>query len=80
MCVNLNWFKSYGLRCSKRPCKCSVNSKMWQLINGHFTTMSGHFLPKNMVIFHKTEIQTVILRCLTSLNLNRFQRYDEKRK
>ena len=26
-----------------------------------------------MVIFHKTEIQTVILRCLTSLNLNWFK-------
>ena len=33
-----------------------------------------------MVIFHKTEIQTVILRCLTNLNLNWFQRYDKKRK
>ena len=27
MGLNLDWVKSYGLRCSKRPCECSVNSK-----------------------------------------------------
>jgi hypothetical protein len=29
-----------------------------------------------MFIFHKTEIQTVILRCLTSLNFNWYKSYD----
>ena len=33
-----------------------------------------------MGIFHKTEIQTVILRCLMSLNLNWYKSYDTKRK
>ena len=33
-----------------------------------------------MVIFHKTEIHTFILRCLTSLNLNWYKSYDTKRK
>ena len=29
-------------------------------------------------IFHKTEVQTVILRCLTGLNLDSFKTYDSK--
>ena len=33
-----------------------------------------------MFIFHKTEIQTVILRALTSLNVNWYKRYDIKHK
>ena len=33
-----------------------------------------------MFIFHKTEVQTVILRCLTSVNLNWYKRHDTKRK
>ena len=31
---------------------------------------------KYMFIFHKTEIKTIILRCLTSLNLNWYKSYD----
>ena len=54
--------------------------KKWQLINGHFTTICGHFFAKYMFIFHKTEIQTVILRCLTSLNLNWYKSYDTEGK
>ena len=38
------------------------------------------FFAKYMFIFHKTEIQTVILRCLTSLNHNWYKSYDKKRK
>jgi hypothetical protein len=37
-------------------------------MNGHFTTTSGHFFANYMNIFHKTEIQMVILRCLVCLN------------
>ena len=33
-----------------------------------------------MFIFHKTEVQTVILKCLTGLNLDWFKSYDTKRK
>ena len=41
-------------------------------------TNSGHFFAICMVIFHKTEIQTVILRCLISLSLNWYKSYDTK--
>ena len=44
-------------------------------INDRVTTISGHFFAICMFIFHKTEVQTVILRCLTGLNLNRFNSY-----
>ena len=44
--------------------------------NVHFSSISGHFLANYMSIFHKTEIQTVILRCLVSLNLNWVKSYD----
>ena len=40
--------------------------------------ISGHFFAICMFIFHKTEVQTVILRCLTSLTLNWYKRYDKK--
>jgi hypothetical protein len=32
-------------------------------------TIFGHFFANCMVIFQKTEVQTIILRCLTGLNL-----------
>ena len=51
-----------------------------QLINGHFMTISGHFFVNYMNIFHKTEISTVILRCLTYLNLNWIKSYNIKHK
>ena len=41
---------------------------LW-LKNGHFMTIFGHFFTNYIKIFHKTEIQTVILRCLVCLNL-----------
>ena len=44
-------------------------------INDRVTTISGHFFAICMFIFHKTEVQTVILRCLTGLNLNWFKSY-----
>ena len=33
------------------------------MIKGHFTTISGHFFANYITIDHKTEIQTIILRC-----------------
>ena len=38
-------------------------------------TISGHFFASCMVIFHKTEVQKVILRCLTGLHLDWFRLY-----
>jgi hypothetical protein len=46
------------------------------LINGHLKTISGHFFANYIDVFHKTEDQTVILRCLTCLNLNWIKSYD----
>ena len=43
---------------------------------GHFTTISGHSIANYINIFHKTEVLTVILRCLMSLNLNWIKSYD----
>ena len=40
-----------------------------------------HFWPffsNSMFIFHKNEVQTVILRCLTSLSLKWYKIYDTK--
>ena len=48
------------------------------LIKDHFTTIFGHFLPICMLICPKTEIQTVILKCLTSLNSDWSKSYDTK--
>ena len=71
--LNLDWFKSYGLRCSLRLCACSANSKKRQRIN-------SHFFANYIIVSHKTELRTVILRCLMSLNLNWYKSYDTKRK
>ena len=66
--LNLLWYKSYDPKRKKRTLRLThQNSKV---INGHFMTVSGHFFANNMSIFHKTKIQTVILRCSTSLKLN----------
>ena len=43
--------------------------------NGHFLTICGHLFGNYIHIFHKTEIQTVILRCLVGLNLNWIKSY-----
>ena len=55
-----------------------TDSKWMFLINDRFTTISGHFFPICMFIFHKTKVQMVILRCLTCLYLNWFKSYDTK--
>ena len=45
-----------------------------------FTTISSHFFAIYINIFHKNEVQTVILRCWTGLYLDWFMNYDTKRK
>ena len=52
------------------------NTENLWLINGHFRTISGHFLANYIKIFHKKEVQTVILRCLVCLNLNWIKSYN----
>jgi hypothetical protein len=57
-------------------------SKVWSEIKettfqvGHFTTISGHSTANYINIFHKTEVPTVILRCLMSLNPNWIKSYN----
>ena len=58
--------------------KARLTHQNLKLINGHFTTISGHFFANYVSIFHKTEIQTVILRCFMSLKLNWCKSYDAK--
>ena len=45
------------------------------LLVGHFTAISGHFFANYVNMFQKTEVLTVILRCLTCLNLNLIKNY-----
>ena len=45
------------------------------ITNAHFTNISGHFFANCMFIFHKNEVQTVILRCLAGLKLDWFKIY-----
>ena len=42
----------------------------------HFSTISSQFFAIYICIFHKPEVQTVILRCWTGLNHNWFQSYE----
>ena len=52
-----------------------------KVLNSPFTTISRLFLPtKYMNIFHKTEVQTVILRYCTGLFLNWCKSYDKNEK
>jgi hypothetical protein len=80
----LIWFKSYDTKCSMRLnailAKLETLHKNLQLIDGRFTISFGHFFPNCMNIFYKTEVQTVIFRCLTGLNLNWFKSYETKPK
>ena len=55
-------------------------SKISRLTNGCFTTISSHFFGYPHNILHKTEIQMIILRCWTAVNLNRFKSYDRNEK
>ena len=75
MCLNPNWIQSYDLKHKyfRDLGFCNFvrkNNEKFRLINGHFMTISGQFFANYIKIFHKTEVQTVILRCLLSLNLN----------
>jgi hypothetical protein len=64
---------------TKFPVFCNFVKKntenLW-LINSQFRIISGHFLANYMKIFHKKEVQMVILRCLVCLNLNWIKSYN----
>ena len=54
--------------------------RKWMLfLNNCHTTVSGYFFAMCMCIFHKIEVQTVILICSTGWNSNWFKSYDLKR-
>ena len=54
------------------------NTENLLLINGHLGTISGHFLANYINIFHKIELQTIIMMCLTCLNLFWIKSYNIK--
>ena len=71
MCLtnqNSNMFKSHDTKCTLmlHPtfAKSEIDHQNLHLINGQFTTLSGHFCANYMKIFHKTEVQTVIFEVL----------------
>ena len=82
MSQNTNWFKRYDTKCTLRLhkvlAKLEIHHQNLHLIKDHFTTISGHFCVNYVKIFHKMEVQTVILRCLTSLNHDWYNSYDTK--
>ena len=55
-------------------------SKRSGLTNCHFTIISSQISAIYINIFHKTEVQTVILRCWTGLYHNWFKSYDKNEK
>ena len=55
-----------------------TDPKRMLLFNNCYKTVSGHFFAICIFIFHKTEVQTVILRCLMGLDLNWFKSYGLK--
>ena len=65
---------------SKQTFLVNYVSKRMSLINDHCTTISGHFFAICMFLFHKTEVLTVILRCLTGLTYDWLKSYDTKGK
>ena len=78
--LNLDWVKSYGLRCSLRLRASSANSQKIATDRWSFLDHIWPFFANYMFVFYKTEIQTIILRCLMSLNLNWYKSYDTNEK
>ena len=60
-------------------CILKTERKWMLLLNNYYTTVSGHFFAICMFIFHKPEVQMVILICSTSLNFIWFKSYGLKR-
>ena len=81
-CLNLNIIKKKTQTFSFPMFYKLLKQKAANLchLNGYFKTISGLFSTNHIDVFHKTEVQKVILKCLTSLNPNWFKSYDTKRK
>ena len=60
------------------PGNIKSDPKWMLLLNNCYKIVSGHFFAVCIFIFHKTEVQTVILRCLMGLYLNLFKSYGLK--
>ena len=67
-------------RCRGWCIKFATHKWPLQLTKVHFMTISSRFFANYFDIFHKTEVQTVILRWWTGLNLNWLKSYDTNRK
>ena len=80
MGLNIDWFKKFCLRCKWRPRACLANFQNITTDKWTFYYRIWPFFANCMVIFHKNEIQTVILRCLRIININCYKSYDTKRK
>ena len=80
MCLNPNGIKIYDInhnffdKCVFQFWKKKIENLSFK--NGHFTPISGHFFGTYISIFHKTEIQTVILRCLVCKNCSWIKSYN----
>ena len=81
-CLNYNWIKSYNIK--RKIFRIWFFAFLWkkknvklQLINGNFTTLSGHFFANYIRIFLKFEIQMVILRYLLCLNFDWMYSYNK---
>ena len=57
------------------PLFLNLEEKSWKLMTQKWA-FSYHFFANYMKIFHKTEVQMVILKCLVCLNLNWIKSYD----
>ena len=89
--INCNLTLKAGKIRLQHHCNGSLNSRGWcikfathkwplQLTKVHFMTISSRFFANYFDIFHKTEVQTVILRWWTGLNLNWLKSYDTNSK
>ena len=65
------WTMLYVVHIRKRVL-LKTDRKQMLLLNDSCTTVSGRFFAVCIFIFHKTEVQTVSLKCLTDLNPNLF--------
>ena len=75
MGLNLDWFKIYGLWYKRRPRTCLANFQKIVIDKWWFYYHIWPLFASCVLISHKTEIQTVILRYLTSPNHNWYQKY-----
>ena len=72
----LNYLKIFYTKCFFLFCFLLYSDTIQMtILYFNILTIFGHFFANCMVIFQKTEFQTVILRCLTGLHLDWFRHY-----